>query len=218
MFRALTCILACLPLVSHGFRPIVSPLARVTPPPPEHVRNAREFATVTYAVDLALYGPVSGNACQQLTRALIDADRRARDADNGTAISLRIQSGGGEVVPALFVCDVIEGISTPVHTYVEGVAASAASLISVCGAERWISPRGTMLIHQLSGSVDGGTYQQLIDRFGLLRANSEHIARVYAQRTHLSPGDVRNALARDIWLDPAQCVRAGLVDRMGLLT
>ena len=59
--------------------------------------------------------------------------------------------------------DLIENLNTPVYTYIDGFAASAATLISVVGKKRFITKNSLMLIHQLSGS-DTGKFYELQDQ------------------------------------------------------
>ena len=45
-----------------------------------------------------------------------------------------------------YITDLIEKMETPVNTYVDGYAASAASLISVVGKKRYMTQNSLMLI------------------------------------------------------------------------
>ncbi len=72
-------------------------------------------------------------------------------------LDLMISSGGGNADAALMLVDLIEGLAgiTTVRTIIDGVAASAATLISVSGHERWIHERGWMMIHLPSIGTSG---------------------------------------------------------------
>ena len=72
-------------------------------------------------------------------------------------LDLMIWSGGGSVDAALMLVDLIKGLTgiTTVRTIIDGVAASAATLISVSGHERWIHERGWMMIHLPSIGTSG---------------------------------------------------------------
>ena len=69
--------------------------------------------------------------------------------ETGEEINLHIQSGGGSLLPSLSTVDLIRTCDMPVNTFVEGYAASAATLISVVGAKRFMTKNSVMLIHQL---------------------------------------------------------------------
>ena len=64
-------------------------------------------------------------------------------------LELLVNSEGGEVFSAFGIVDRIKSNTVPIHTYVEGIAASAATLISVVGHKRFIRKNSFMLIHQV---------------------------------------------------------------------
>ena len=126
----------------------------------------------TGMLSLHFYGAVSEDSCLELTQALFSLDKQAKyqKIDNpalNPVIELHIQSGGGSLMPAFYVCDVIKQLDTPVHTYVDGFVASAASLISVCGEKRFITKYSSMLIHQLKGATSG-KFNEIKDEFSNL--------------------------------------------------
>ena len=51
--------------------------------------------------------------------------------------------------------DLIKNLNNPVHTYVDGFAASAATLLSLSGEKRFMTKNSLMLIHQLSSGFMG---------------------------------------------------------------
>ena len=109
---------------------------------------------------LHFYGAVTEESCFQLTYALEELNKRAKHQkvvypQLTPTISLHIQSGGGSLMPTFYVCDTIKKIETPVDIYVDGFAASAASLMTVCGNNRYMTRNSAMLIHQLTGATSG---------------------------------------------------------------
>ena len=70
-------------------------------------------------------------------------------------IYLHIKSDGGCVESALSSIDLILTSNCPVHTIIEGYAASAATMISIVGKKRFIHKNAHMLIHQMSAGFWG---------------------------------------------------------------
>ena len=98
---------------------------------------------------LHFYGAVTEESCFQLTYALEELNKRAKHQkiiypQLTPSISLHIQSGGGSLMPTFYVCDTIKKIETPVDIYVDGFAASAASLMTVCGNNRYMTRNSAM--------------------------------------------------------------------------
>lgn len=73
-----------------------------------------------------------------------------------------INSIGGEIFAAIPLIDAIKNCTIPVHTYIEGIAASAASLIYMAGHKRFITKNSFMLIHELRTGVQG-KYSEIMD-------------------------------------------------------
>tara|TARA_B100001778_G_scaffold257609_1_gene217754 strand:+ start:244 stop:870 length:627 start_codon:yes stop_codon:yes gene_type:complete len=154
------------------------------------------------------YGPIEGSALMELNGALVKLAEASTDT-----IDLHLQSSGGELIPALYTADLIRDISktTPVHTYVDGYAASAATLLSVSGEKRFITQHSSLLIHQLSSKHEG-TYQELVDAMKNDQLLMRQIVSVYKRTFRGSEDDLLTLLNRNLLLDAATCLRFGLVD------
>ena len=77
-------------------------------------------------------------------------------------IKIHINSYGGSVFAGLAAVDYIKNSKIPVHTIIDGCAASAATLMSCVGAHRQMHRNSCMLVHQLSG-VMWGKFQEMQD-------------------------------------------------------
>ena len=182
--------------------------------------DANMSTTNTHIGQLSLhfYGSVTEESCLELTQALISLDKQAKymqiDFPNHTPIiELHIQSGGGALMPAFYVCDVIKNIDTPVHTYVDGYVASAASLISVCGDKRFITKYSSMLIHQLKGATSG-KFNEIKDEFSNLGVFMEKVCDIYTINSKINRTMLEDLLSSDIWLDSETCLKYGLIDEI----
>lgn len=126
-------------------------------------------------------------------------------------IELCISSDGGEVFPALSVVDKISQNEVPIHTYCEGVVASAATLISVVGKKRYMTKNSCMLIHQITSGL-WGSYFEFKDEVQNLELTMEIIKRVYLQNTKYDEKTLEELLKHDLYLDAEECLKAGLID------
>lgn len=165
-----------------------------------------------------VYGEITARSCELLKNQLLEMDYNGRifKMTYGIApppINLHIQSGGGSLMNAFYIVDLIENLETPVHTYVDGFAASAASLISVVGEKRFMTKNSAILIHQLS-SEKKGKYQELDDDMKNMQQFMEKIKNIYLEKTELSLPRLDELLNHDLWLDATTCKRVGLVDEI----
>lgn len=166
------------------------------------------------------YSDVSTVSCAELNRLLREIDSKLQQSavviNNPTytpIIHLRINSYGGEVLAGISTVDTIRSLKSKVWTYVEGSAASAATLISVAGHRRFVGKHSLMLIHQLSAFISG-TFEQLTDEHENNKRLMNLIKGIYKQYTKFPMRELEAILKRDIWLDAESCLKYGLVDEI----
>jgi ATP-dependent Clp protease, protease subunit len=126
-------------------------------------------------------------------------------------IKLYINSLGGEVTNALIIVDLIKSSKVPIHTIIEGEAASAATLISVVGHKRFITKNSHMLIHQIRGGV-WGKMTEFEDEMMNMKMFSKKLKKIYRENTCLSKEDLNKILKKEIEWDSKTCLEYGLVD------
>lgn len=131
---------------------------------------------------------------------------------------LHIYSPGGDVYAGFSLYDFIIGYnqSIPVYTLVEGFAASAATIISVAGSKRFITPTAYMLIHQLS-TFFGGSFEQIKEEFGNCEKLMDKIKKIYSDKTKVPKKQLSDILKHDIIWDSTECLKYGLVDEIKLI-
>ena len=129
-------------------------------------------------------------------------------------IELHIHSGGGDLFSGLAAIDTIQNMKTPIHTYVQGSVASAATLMSVCGSKRFIYKNSMMLIHQISTSMMYGKYNEFLDEVENQNLLMEKIKNIYKEKTKLDDETLDEMLSHDLWLNAEKCLELGLVDKI----
>lgn len=128
-------------------------------------------------------------------------------------IELYISSDGGEISPALSLVDKIKSNPIPINTYVEGMSASAATLISVVGKKRYMTPNSHMLLHQLSSSC-WGNFEQISDEKQNLDLFMTMIKSVYLKHTKIKSKELTELLKHDLCLTAEQCKTWGIIDEV----
>lgn len=158
---------------------------------------------------LRFYGEVNAASCDSLVQALLEEDVSL--GDTVQPISLHIQSLGGELMPLMYVLDCMDELRHPVWTYVDGYAASAASLLSVYGKRRFMTKRSFILLHELRTSVQG-PYTSVATDLHHARELMAMMCEVYEKRTRMSREAIDRLLTRDVWLNAKTCLELGVVD------
>jgi ATP-dependent protease ClpP protease subunit len=168
-------------------------------------------------LNIRIVGEITEENCARLGDIIIHCDNMAKQLNEETnttnPISIHITSMGGSLMPTLYICDLIKYIDTEVHTFVDGYAASSASLISICGDKRFITKHSSMLIHQLSGDASG-KFTEIKDKYSHMEQLMNNVADIYLTNTKLSPENLAYLLQHDIWLNSTTCLQLGLVDQI----
>ena len=130
-------------------------------------------------------------------------------------LHLHINSLGGELTTGLFISDLLANLTVPVHTHVEGVCASAATLLSVVGAHRTITKHSVMLLHQPRIVLsDSYKFTEVRDHSANLQLLTDSISDIYRSYTRLDDDSIKLLLGRDVYLDAATCMEYGIVDEI----
>jgi ATP-dependent protease ClpP protease subunit len=202
--------------------------------------NARHFLTdIEYKTNLAgyheprrltvetvdnhiyFYADVDSDRCLALMREIREVDStlrseylsRGMEGMPATPIWLHIHSYGGSLFSGFSVADQLTMIKSPIYSVVEGICASAATLIAAACTKRYILPNSFMLIHQLS-SFMWGTHEQFKDEMTLQSKAMDRLVEFYAKHSKLSADEIRTMLTRDFWIDAETCIKHGFVDEI----
>jgi ATP-dependent Clp protease, protease subunit len=103
----------------------------------------------------------------------------------------------------------------PVETFVNGYAASAATLIAANGTKghRFITDISEYMIHQPLGGSQGQATQIQIDT-ELIRKYKNFMIKFFAERSNLSEEEIAKEIDRDNWKDADVAVKDGFLDHI----
>ena len=129
------------------------------------------------------------------------------------AIDLRVNSPGGAVFDGIAIYTALLEHPATIDVHVDGVAASAASFVSMAGDSVVMTKPAKMMIHDASGIVLGNAadMQAMAE---LLDELSDTIATIYADRAGGTTATWRDAMKAETWYSAANAVEAGLADRV----
>ena len=105
--------------------------------------------------------------------------------------------------------DYIVKSKVPVHSIIDGCAASAATIMSVVAERRYMHKHSFMLIHQLSSGM-WGNYEALKDSMENCDTLMETIRDIYVKNTKIPKKQLNDILKRDLWFDAETCLKYGL--------
>jgi ATP-dependent Clp protease protease subunit len=133
----------------------------------------------------------------------------------GKPISMYINSPGGSVTAGMAIYDTMQFITSPVHTYVIGQAASMGSLLATAGEKgnRFILPNARHMIHQPLGGARGQATDVEIQAKELLRWK-EVLTKIYVAHTGKTYEELTKDMERDYFMTAEEAVAYGLADRV----
>lgn len=136
---------------------------------------------------------------------------RELQAIDAPTLLVRLSSPGGEVFEALAILNSLRQHPATVRVVVEGLAASAASVIAMAGDTIEVAPGAMMMIHDAMG-VAVGNAAEVRSLADLLEKTSANIADIYAERAGGTAEEWRTAMLAETWYNADEAVAAGLAD------
>jgi ATP-dependent protease ClpP protease subunit len=165
------------------------------------------LAAMNRAAEITLFGMVG----TEITVRGVDAALKALPA--ATVLNVRINSPGGSVFEGNAIYNILRRHPARKIVIVEGLAASAASLIAMAGDEIVMPANAFMMVHHPFTQMTGDA-AAMRDTANQLERIGETIVTVYAQRTKQPADRVRAMLDEETWLTAAEAVELGFADRV----
>ena len=128
-------------------------------------------------------------------------------------IYLHITTNGGDLLAGFFGYDKIKSSKIPINTIIEGCVASAGSLLSMAGQNRYMTPSSHLLIHQLRTGMFG-TYEELVDEKNNCHQFMSRLVSMYHSNCNgkMTKTKIKEFLKRDIFWNTKTAITNGLVD------
>lgn len=130
-------------------------------------------------------------------------------------VTIRINSIGGDLYTGMAIYNQLKALPGQKTVVIDGIAASAASVIAMAGDVIQIPVGGTVMIHEPSAFLaDSYDQQQLKGVLKMLDAASKSAAEVYAGKTGLEVDAVRSMMAKTTWMIGQEAVDKGFATEL----
>lgn len=163
------------------------------------LRASRKTAT------LLIYGDIGG---ENTAKDLIE---RLTALGPLTELTIGINSPGGDVFEALAIYHHLTRLSMPVIARIDGLCASAATIIALAADEVHMAENARWMIHD-PATIAAGTADALQRHADQLDSIGDQMALIYARKTGLSPEDIRALMRAETWYTAEQALAIGFVD------
>lgn len=126
-------------------------------------------------------------------------------------ITVWINSPGGDCVAAAQIYNMLRDYKGNVTVKVDGIAASAASVIAMAGDKVLMSPVSMMMIHNPM-TVAYGSSDEMQKAIEMLSSVKESIVNAYEIKTGLSRAKLSHLMDAETWMDANKAVELGFAD------
>ena len=134
------------------------------------------------------------------------------NAESGD-ITVWINSPGGDVFAAAQIYNMLRDYKGHVTVKIDGLAASAASVIAVAGDTVLVSPVAVMMIHNPATIAMGNT-KDMEAAIAMLNEVKESILNAYVDKTGLSRNKLSKMMDDETWFNAKKAVELGFADKV----
>ena len=165
--------------------------------------------------EILLYGPIAGESSWWGDEVTPKAFAEDLESLNGKDVTVRINSGGGDVFAAHAIHNQLIAYKGKVTVVIDGLAASAATIIAIAG-DRIIMPSNVLfMIHNPAiGLSDYYGAEELAKAVEALNTIKESIVAAYRKRCKVSADELAAMMDAETWMGAAECLEKGFVDEI----
>lgn len=128
-------------------------------------------------------------------------------------VEVAVASGGGSVFAASEIYTMLKAYPGKVTVNIQGLAASAASVIAMAGDEINMSPTSQMMIHKAS-TISMGNADDLDHDSKMLDTTDQSIVNAYEAKTGMDRNDILQLMANETWMTAQDAVDKGFADNI----
>lgn len=128
-------------------------------------------------------------------------------------ITLWINSPGGDCIAAAQIYNMLMDYKGNVTVKIDGIAASAASVIAMAGRKVIMSPVSMLMIHNPMTMAMGDT-KEMEKAISMLSEIKESIINAYELKTGMSRAKIARLMDAETWMDANKAMELGFADEM----
>lgn len=183
----------------------------------------RRAGAFDLALDVTFRADVNDDTCSELIKAVEQrvvqrAALLAQLQPEGTRvlppIHLHVTSRGGSLIAGLRAYDYLSNVDQ-LHTHVDGIVASAATLLTLAGSHRLMTAHSMMLVHQPSIYLeDDLKATDLRDHAVNMKKLVSHLIEIYNATTLLTADDIAAMISNEQMMTASEALAYGFVNEI----
>ena len=128
-------------------------------------------------------------------------------------VTVWINSPGGDVFAAAQIYNMLMDYTGKITVKIDGLAASAASVIAMAGGDVYMSPVSMLMIHNPS-TVAVGDSEEMLRAKALLDEVKESIINAYELKSGLSRAKLSHLMDAETWMNANKAIELGFADKI----
>ena len=128
-------------------------------------------------------------------------------------VTVKLNSCGGDLYTGIAIHNALKALSGEVNVVVEGIAASAASVIMCAGDTVTVYPGSLVMIHGVSVLLwDSLNIQDMKQLIKGMDASERAVAEIYNGKTGLGVDTLRSMMTKETWMTGREALEKGFAD------
>lgn len=131
-----------------------------------------------------------------------------------SSIDIHINSNGGDVFNGFAIYNALKQSKADITIYVDGIAASIASIIALCGKPLYMSPYARLMLHAVQGGAYGNS-SELKKTAKMIEDIQRDLANMVAKKCKMDADAIYQtyfADEKDHWLTAQEALDMGIID------
>ena len=172
------------------------------------IRGGFKAQATGETLDLYIYDVISwfGVSADQVAKAVAKAG-------DVTTINVYINSPGGDVYISFAIYTLLARHAAKVVVYIDGIAASGASIVAMAGDTRKIAANALIMIHEPMIFM-GGTASDLRKMASAMDKMKDSAIEIYAARTGVDEATIAQWVADETWFNAKEAIEEGFADEI----
>lgn len=161
--------------------------------------------------EIIIYAPIGDSWYEDSVSAKRFSDELKDLPDTVNEIDLRLNSPGGDVFDGIAIYNRLKQHKAKINVYIDGLAASIASIIALAGDNIIIGEGALYMIH-LPWTFSMGDRNDLENTINRLMDVEEQLLNIYSKKTGMDRIELKKMMEDETWMDADQVIELGFAD------
>ena len=186
----------------------IKPMMKVT----NKVLNKTDGQPAEVGTNLYMYGDIGENWWSEGITALRVRATLSRIDDD--VVNLHIHSNGGDAFEGIAIYNVLKQSDKTINVYIDGLAASAASIIALAGDKIYMPRNTQMMIHNAASGIWHGFAEDFEKMASALRNVNDSVRQTYLGRFTGTEEELIRYMDNETFFTADQAVALNLADEI----